>query len=189
LCESCVIHGFLSDNKRVLAVWNGRHSIGIIDVTSGSKVEVLRDREGRIDRPHVSPDDRWIAFRRIIGTAAKTYLTALVPGPPPPPAMWQEVQEPTVTGRPAGWSLDSRVLYLLLDTDGFRCLWGQRLDPDAGRPIALPFPVRHFHEYSSPGQAVSTSYGNPITSDGLLYETANITSNVWRFALPTAATR
>ena len=36
--------------------------------------------------------------------------------------LWIPVDEPTTTGRPAGWSLDGSVLYLLLDADGFRCL-------------------------------------------------------------------
>ena len=189
VCEDCGLHGFLSDNHRALAVWDGQHTIGTIDVTNGSKVELIRNREGAINRPHVSPDDRWLAFRRVVGTAAKTYVTSLAAGRLPSPAMWQEVQEPTVTGRPTGWSLDSRVLYLLLDTDGFRCLWGQRIDPATGRLSGIPFPVRHFHDNNNLGFAISTSYGNPITTDGFLYENIDTTGNLWRLVAPTGTHR
>ena len=48
---------------------------------------------------------------------------------PQPPDAWQPVAQPTTTGRPCGWSLDGRTMLMLLDTDGFRCLWGQRVGP------------------------------------------------------------
>jgi hypothetical protein len=89
------------------------------------------------------------------------------------------VQEPTTTGRPTGWSLDSQVLYLFLDSDGFRCLWGQRVD-GSGRLSGLPFVVRHLHRIGG----ASTSFGNSITREGLLYERSNVTANLWRIVSP-----
>jgi hypothetical protein len=80
----------------------------------------------------------------------------------------QQIDEPTTTGRPAGWSLDSRVLYLLLDADGHRCLWAQKVSAD-GRVDGKPFAARHFHGRASAG--ISTSLGNAISPEGFLYET------------------
>ena len=48
LCEGCSLHGFLSDNRRVLAVWDDRHTIGIIDTVTGAKVELVRDLKGAL---------------------------------------------------------------------------------------------------------------------------------------------
>ena len=180
LCEACGLHGFLSDNRHVLAEWDGQHTIGVIDVTNGSKQELVRDQEHLLDRPHASFDDHWIAFRRVVGTAAKTQVAPLVPGRPASSTQWREVQEPTNTGRPTGWTLDSHVLYLLLDTDGSRCLWAQRVDPATGRLNGAPFVVRHFHD--EPG--FSTSLGNPVTAEGLVYESARSTGNLWRLTTP-----
>jgi serine/threonine protein kinase len=185
LCQVCGLHGFLSDNHRVLAVWDDHHTIGTIDTVTGDKVELIRDREGALDRPHASPDDRWLAFRQLIGDVYKSFLVPLTPGHAAARSTWQQIQEPTATGRPAGWSLDSRVLYLLLDTDGFRCLWGQRVDPVTGRLAGSPFAVRHFHaSVNNTGQAMSTSYGNPITADGFMYEDMNVIGNLWRLQVP-----
>jgi serine/threonine protein kinase/Tol biopolymer transport system component len=181
LCEGCELHGFLSDNRRALAVDEDSHAISLVDVTDGTRQELIRDADGRIDRPHASGDDRWLAFRRVIATTAETYVGALSAGRALASGHWQDVQEPTVTGRPTGWSLDSRVLYLLLDTDGFRCLWAQRIDPATGRLTGAPVAVRHFHnEYETSGGGPSTSYGNPFTREGFVYETLNISGNLWR---------
>jgi hypothetical protein len=65
----------------------------------------------------------------------------------------------------------------LLDADGFRCLWGQRLD-DRGALVGNPFPARHFHDRR--GQGISTSLGNAIAPDGFLYETGALSGNLWR---------
>ncbi len=86
------------------------------------------------------------------------------------------VEEPTSNGRPCGWALDSRVVYLLLDTDGWRCLWGQRVD-ESGRLVGAPFPARHFHGVNE--AEFGTSFGNAIAPDGLLYEGVRRTANVW----------
>ena len=183
ICQDCGLHGFLSDNRRVLAIWNKSHVIGIIDVMNGEKVALIRDQEGQIDRPHASPNDRWIAFRKVVGTGAKTYVTALGPAESSSQAAWQEVREPTSTGRPTAWSLNSEVVYLLLDTDGFRCLWGQGIDRATGYRTGSPFPARHLHR-SVPGTGgVGTSYGNSITADGFLYEDMELTGNLWRLVL------
>ena len=181
LCQVCSLHGFLSDNRRVLAVWDNQHTIGTIDTVTGDKVELIRDQDRELGRPHASPDDRWLAFRQLIDKVNKSFLVPRTPGQVATRPTWQQIQEPTTTGRPAGWSLDSRVLYLLLDTDGFRCLWGQRVDPVTGRLAGLPFAVRHFHgSVNNTGQAMSTSYSNPITADGFMYEDLNVIGNLWR---------
>ena len=175
VCEQCVIAGFLGDERQVLLT-AGR-SIKLHDVVSGQKRDVVTVQEGGLNRPHVSPDERWIAFRH----DAQSFVAPFSPGSPPARGAWQEIEEPTRAGRPAGWSLDSRTIYLLLDTDGFRCLWGQRLDA-AGRLDGKPVPARHFH--SADWAALSTSFGNTITPDGFLYATIRRRGNIWSLVRP-----
>jgi Tol biopolymer transport system component len=178
VCDKCNLYGFLSDNRRVLALRRGL--IAAIDTRDGSQIELVRTDKGSLDRPHVSPDDRWIAFRQALDTGGKTFLAAVSPGGAVDPAAWQQIDEPTTSGRPAGWSLDARVLYLLLDTDGFRCLWGQRVDAATGRLSGVPVAVRHFHDIN---EAASTSFGNPIVPDGFIFETVKRTGNLWRLTV------
>ena len=174
ICDQCDLWGgFLSDGQRTFSVTGGR--VELIDTRDGARVEVLRTSNGVFSRPHLSPDDRWLAFRHEVGADAKSFVVPFRPGRVPARETWQPVDEPTTTGRPTGWSLDSRTLYLLLDTDGFRCVWAQRIDPATGRLVGTPSIARHVHE---PG--MSTSAGNPIVPQGVVYERANITANVWR---------
>jgi Tol biopolymer transport system component len=186
LCESCRLYGFLSDHHRVLASWDQERVFGVIDVRDGSRAELTGVREGRVDRPHASPDERWLAFRHSVGAVGTMYVTRLTPNHPPPRTEWNRIEEPTTTGRPCGWSLDSTIVYTLLDTDGFRCVWGQRIDGETGGLDGPVFPVRHLHVQMDNGP--STSFGNPITADGLLYERVLRTGDLWRL-VPTPRSR
>ena len=178
VCEGCATAGFLADSRRLL-IFSPR-SIRVHDVIAGSSVEVVSASAGTLNRPHPSPDDTWLAFRGHPQGAAsgKSFVVPLRPGQPVA-AEYESlvaIEDPVGTGRPAGWSLDSGTVYLLLDTDGFRCLWGQRID-GSGRLDGKPTPVRHFH--SADWAALSTSFGNPVTVDGFMYSTMKSRGNIW----------
>jgi len=180
ICDTCNLHGFLSDNHHVMASLADGHAIQLIDTRDGTTRDLVTVNDGsRLDRPHASPDDRWLAFRRNRGGAGKSYIVGLPAGRAVNADEAAVVDEPTTTGRPGGWSLDSRVLYLLLDTDGFRCIWGQSIDA-AGRLIGKPSAVRHFHAT----QGMSTSMGNAVNADGFVYEAADMTANIWKMTIP-----
>jgi len=65
---------------------------------------------------------------------------------------------------------------LLLDSDGHRFLWAQKVDAH-GRLDGKPYPARQFHDRESAG--ISTSLGNAIAPGGFMYETTLIRGNVW----------
>jgi hypothetical protein len=176
-CDECGVYGFLGDSRRLLVVNAGRDAIRLIDVTTGASRDIVVAPAGhQLDRPHASPDDRLLTFRQTIGSVGKSYVIRLPPDRPVPVEAAAPIDEPTATGRPAGWSLDSRMIYLLLDADGFRCLWGQRVDPDAGALIGKPVPIRHFHRTVG----MSTSFGNAVTSRGFMYEASDVMANIWK---------
>jgi Tol biopolymer transport system component len=173
VCPSCILHGFTRDGRHVLAAT--RTTLLVIDVeTRVSQTAIAGDST---NRPHLSPNEQWLAFRanREDGTP-KSFIAPFSPGHPPQRNQWLEVQEPTATGRPASWSADSQTLYLVLDTDGFRCLWGQRVDA-TGHLVGVPSVVRHMHDLRS----VSTSLGNAVSLRGdFLYERTEDSSDLWR---------
>jgi Tol biopolymer transport system component len=181
VCDECSLHGFLSDHRRILSEVSNRHALRLHDVNTGAVQDLVTVEDGLLDRPHASADDRWLAFRFQADGTSRTFFVPLTPGQPAPRDRWRQVGEPTTTGRPAGWSLDSRTVYLLLDADGFRCLWGQRIDAASGRLIGALFPSKHFHgaQMASAG-GVSTSFGNPITAAGFVYETVEQRADIWR---------
>jgi Tol biopolymer transport system component len=181
VCTGCVTYGFLSDNHRILAILDHGHGVGIVDTSNGAQSLVVQAPDHILSRAHPSPNDRWLAFRGIKGTVSKVYLVPLTSGRLALPEHWTQIDEPTTTGRPCGWSLDSQVLFMLLDTDGFRCLWGQRVDA-SGKPVGAPYAARHFHRTLT--QEFSTSYGNAIGPEGFLYGGSAMTGDLWRFVIP-----
>ena len=155
------------------------------DVTDQKSVRFLSDSgpaqivvttPDKIDRPSVAPRGRAMAFRIARGSESKVFVVPLPASGSVPSGMWTQIDEPTTTGRPCGWSPDSSTLYLLLDADGFRDLWGQKVDA-AGKTVGKPFVVRHLHHKTG----VSTSFGNAVTDQGFLYESWHLTGNLWQF--------
>jgi hypothetical protein len=176
VCDGCVTAGFLADSRRLLVL--SGPTIRVHDVVDGTSLDAISGRAGGPNRPHPSPDDRWLAYRvNVPGELGqKSFVAPLRPGQPVAAESLQPIEDPMGSGRPTGWSLDSRTVYLLLDTDGFRCLWGQRIDA-SGRLDGKPYAVRHFHGVD--WAALSTSFGNPITADGFMYSTMKSRGNVW----------
>ena len=173
LCDRCELWGFFSDNRRILALDETSQVLSVIDTVSGRSQEILRSQQN-FGRTHLSPDDRWLAF----GRGGDVFITAVTPGTPSVESSWLKIDQPTTTGRPAGWSMDSRTAYLLLDTDGFRCIWGQRVDPRTGALEGKPFAVRHFHH--TVAQEFSTTFGNAVSEKGFIYGGGLLKGNLWR---------
>ena len=145
----------------------------VLDIDDGSTVPILgpSSAAGRLD---VSPDDRWLVVSERNGIR----IAPLRPGTVPRDDEWQDV--PVLRGdnnRACGWSPDSRLLYLLLESDGFRCLYAQHIDPRRGTPVGDPFLVRHFHD----PQHVwgSTPFGTAITDRQFVFDQTEPSGNIW----------
>ena len=181
VCEQCLLGGFLADSRRVLAVWGDRRTIGVIDTAVGTR-RAGAGAKRPLDRPHASPDDRWLAFRELHDGGNRVFVVPLTPGRPQPPDAWQPVAQPTTTGRPCGWSLDGRTMLMLLDTDGFRCLSGAARRPrraDRRGVSGPPFSWRADGQRRTEHQPRQS--GN---RRGLSLRRAENTGNVWRLTRP-----
>ena len=176
ICSSCEVWGFFSDSRRILILDESRTRLRALDLESGDSRVILKS-ETLIGRTHLSPDDRHIAFNFQQGE----WLAPINPNRPTPQSEWRKIDQQTVGPRACGWSMDSQIAYLLLDTDGFRCLWGQRVDPKTTELIGKPFAVRHFHHTVT--QEFSTTYGNAISTKGFLYGGGVLKANLWRLTL------
>ena len=62
-----------------------------------------------------------------------------------PEENWIQITKDNARNNLAAWAPDGRTLYYLSDRDGFRCIWGQRLDPDTKKPQGDAFAVYHSH--------------------------------------------
>jgi hypothetical protein len=172
ICDGCTVHGWLADNRSILGINRTQTIVRVIDLDSGAQREVLRGE--RLSRPHLSWDDRWLAFR----TPSRIWVVPFRPGSPPQNSEWTSVLD--LAGayeRHCGWSPDGKLLYLLLERDGFRCLYAQRISPESGKPQGQPFAVQHFH--SPRWDLVSTPFSNGIIRSGFVFNVPETTGGIW----------
>ena len=96
---------------------------------------------------------------------------------PPPKRSWIQILTVEADERACGWSPDGRLLYVLLQRDGFRCLYAIRIDDVSGRPVGDLFPVYHFHRASL--QWGSTSFASAVVKGLFVADQYEYTSNIW----------
>jgi Tol biopolymer transport system component len=184
LCERCQI-GAWSADSRVIFVVEQRDNAGrlrSINVSDGVARDVVVSMDAAVNRPFPSPDGRLLAFR--LHKGGQTIMTAPLDGELPVPATaWIEIVAPEEDARPAGWSPDGGLLYLVSGRDGARCLYAQRIDRTTGKPVGDPFIVQHFHggrmNFMEGLNVLSTGSANAIASDVFFYDLSAWSANIW----------
>ena len=178
VCQ-CVLQGWFSDNRRILALdaaGGGSPRVRAIDVVDGTEADLVRHPTFTIGRADVSPDGRWLAFN----SQRQTWMVPVRPGNPPEEREWVLIRKATTQDsaeRACGWSPDGRLLYLLLERDGFRDLYAQRIDQARGTPVGEPFIVQHLHDPTR--RWGSTPFGNAIVSNAFVFTQVEMTGNIW----------
>jgi hypothetical protein len=64
--------------------------------------------------------------------------------------------------------------------DGFWCVWGQRFDPDRGRLVGKPIPIRHYHNLKlSPSEIPVESFNLSTAGDSLYLNLTETGGTIW----------
>ena len=190
ICDDCELQQWVRSNKAIVALRRARSSIVVIDVDTRAEVailspasgaatapslDMLRPVGGVFSRPLVSHDERFISFV----TERQTYVAPFSTSAPIPPSTWQRIL--SLTGgagdRTCGWSPDGRLLYFLLQSDGFRCLYAVRVDPRTGRADGEAFSVAHLHNASR--EWGSTGYSSAVAKGIFVFNQNEFTGNIW----------
>jgi dipeptidyl aminopeptidase/acylaminoacyl peptidase len=179
ICQ-CIWQGWFSDNRRILAAPDGgpgqSRGVRVVDVVDRTEADLVRHPTFNIGRADVSPDGRWLAF----GSQRQTWIVPVRPGNPPGESEWVLIRKATTEDsaeRACGWSPDGRLLYLLLERDGFRDLYAQRIDQVRGTPVGEPFIVQHLHDPTR--RWGSTPFGNAIVSNAFVFTQVETTGSIW----------
>jgi hypothetical protein len=178
VCADCSLQGWLADDRRMLVIpptVRAPGRVSVLDTIDGKLTDALVDADSWIGRVDVSPDGRWLA----VSAGEQVLITRFTPGTPPAQREWVPVltTAPGSAERGCGWSPDSRLFYLLLERDGFRDLYAQRIDPRLGTPEGEPFLVQHFHDPRR--RWGSTPYGNAIVRRAFVFYQFESTSSIW----------
>lgn len=181
VCENCEIYQWSRDNRQIFIVEEGA-VITRLNLATGARTRVVAasvsataaDAAGAgIDRPLLSPNERWMVFN----SRRKVFVAPIYSDRQTPEHEWLTVHSSTGAERSAGLSPDGRLLYLLLERDGFRCLYALRLDPIIGRPAGEPLLVHHFHDSSR--QWGSTGFGSATVTGIFVAFLHEASGNIW----------
>jgi eukaryotic-like serine/threonine-protein kinase len=178
VCERCNLEGWFPDSGRIVtsdSAPDGGGRVAVIDATDGARSDLIVYPRTGIRRVDVSTDGRWLSFNNATGI----WLAPVRPGSPPPESEWVTLlTKPEGTGeRSCGWSPDGRLLYLLLERDGFRDLYAQRIDPARGVPVGQPFVVQHLHNPRR--RWGSTPVGTAIVNNAFVFNQVEMTGSIW----------
>ena len=175
VCEGCMIWGWTRDNRQVVISEPNRPALVRIDIATGTRIPLLVGSAGPLDRPLFEPNGRWFAFNEALGG---TYVAPVHADRAATDAERTKVFESASSSeRTAGMAPDGSLLYVLLERDGFRCLYAIRLDPDTGRPRGDPFLVAHFHDATR--RLATTGLGSTVARGVFLAELFETTGNIW----------
>jgi hypothetical protein len=174
VCDGCSAGGWLADEER-LVVRTDSGTVQVVHTPSLATEDVLVDSAGA--RPLVSPDERWILVE-----SDGFRLAPFRPGRPPGRDEWIDLGVPDAgQDRYAGWSPDSTLAYLLLERDGYRCLYAQRIDSETGQPVGAYFAVHHFHEARLLWGSTATS--SAVVEGLFVANMSEVSGNVWMTTL------
>jgi Tol biopolymer transport system component len=175
-----------SDGLKLLAHAGDSTALRSVDVATGhSTLIVPSGLFSIVYQASFSPDDRWIAF--VVKTAPELSQVFVVPyqdGVTPERRAWIEITDGRSWEAGPQWSPNGDTLYFPSERDGFRCLWGQRLESATRRPAGAPFVVRHFHEAQRPSMTGFTLSGEKVLQfavavDKIVYNLTQVTGNIW----------
>ncbi len=174
ICEDCgAPWDWSSDGKRILYYWANRRRVGLLDTTSGEKIELLQHPKHTLAHPRFSLDGRWIAF--IVRTGANRARVAVAPFRRGiiPESDWILLTDDSGPIVSPCWSPDGARIYFASERDGFSCIWQQRLDAATKRPLGPPSAVHHFHN------ARSALVGLSVARDKAAFTIVETTGNLW----------
>jgi serine/threonine protein kinase len=162
--------------------WNDpRSTLGVIEVSSGAKTEILRHPNYNLYRGHFSHDGRWVTFhaddpRR--GT--RVFIAPFRGAVAVPESEWIAVTDGKAFDDAPRWSPDGNLLYYFSDQDGSRCIWAQPLDQTTKQPVGAPFAVQHLHSRQHSVSAVSVNGLDLfVVADRIVFTMGELRGNLW----------
>jgi eukaryotic-like serine/threonine-protein kinase len=181
ICDDCNIELFTRDSRHAIVTESDSPAFTRIDIRTGGRTPLLASGDG-FDRPMIGPDGAWLT----INGPGAVYVAPVHPDRASTQAEWTKILEiDSPAERTAGMSPDGGQLYLLLERDGFRCLYALRLDPATGRPRGDPSLVAHFHDQSR--QWGSTGRGSAVTSGLFIANLFETVGNIWMTTIAATA--
>jgi len=179
VCEDC---GEPSDwthsGGKILCSGGQPSVVSLVDPALRASVPILRHSVFKLDQPHFSPDDRWIAF--VAGDDPhpnRIYISAFLNGAAA--GEWIPVTDGKASDDKPRWLDDTSIVYYS-NRDDFGCLWKQKLQPGTMQPAGAPTAVHHFHRLGqSPRTLYTKDFQIAVAGNLLILNLVDITGDIW----------
>jgi len=185
VCDECGFPsgGWSTDQRKILYDWNVPQSVAVLDLKTGQRTELLREKGRAFTQAGFSPDDRWILFLASAGPGRqRVYVIPYVEGTAVPKEdEWIAITDGLALDSHPRWSPDGNLVYFLSNKDGSRCVWARRLDPRTKRPAGEPFAVWHFHSAirSISNVPAIGLIGLGVSTDRIVVNLGTSMGNIW----------
>ncbi|MBL8222590.1 MAG: PD40 domain-containing protein, partial [Bryobacterales bacterium] len=157
VCTDCCRDNiWLRDNRRMLCADLFNNSLSVLDVETGQSTVYLEKSERKIAPMAITRDGKWVAVTLVKPRGWDIYLMPFRPGKAAPVGEWIPVPRPLSAHPGVTFSPDGHTLYYGDSSDGYYCLWAQRLDA-AMRPVGEAKAVAHYHSHA---QKLAAPIGN-----------------------------
>jgi Tol biopolymer transport system component len=183
LCDGCGRpYAWSADGSKLLYDnrQGDRITVGLLDIASGVRTEILRSQSTTLHNARLSPDGGWILFDEAISPSEERLWIAPHRGPTlVPQDAWILVSEGGIQ-RQHCWAPNGNLVYMVSERDGFRCIWAQRLDAASKNPSGAPFVVEHLHGALSMTRFADWEDISLNSAPGrLFFSLVESTGNIW----------
>ena len=142
------------------------------------------DEKMLLSGTNLSPDEKWVTFHGVDITTrnSRIWISAVDLSRPVPAGQWIEITDDRSFAQDPSWSPNGDTIYFSTEKDGFRCFWGQHLDPKTKKPLRDPFAARHFHSARQTLRGTMTTAnltGLSGSSGKLIYSIGESKGNIW----------
>lgn len=190
ICADCGLPTDWSDDGARLLFEPGSRipGIGLLEVATGAHEEIAVHATYKLHGARFSSDGRWVAFYAETGPGKRRIFVGRLRGNTlGSESEWIPVTAGTEVDMTPSWSPDGNLLYFISERDGFRCIWGQRLDPATKTAVDPPFAVQHFHAAArtllTNFRANPSQIGFSASTRGLVYSLEELRGNIWTMAM------
>jgi eukaryotic-like serine/threonine-protein kinase len=187
LCEHCgTVMGLSHDGRRVLYEPLESEDLTMYDSQSGKHVTLAVRPEARtvLSGGQFSQDGKWVAFHAIGNepVTARVWISPVRTDGPVSQNEWIAVTDGESVERDPAWAPGGGLLYYLSERDGFRCVWGRKLNAATKQIAGEPFPVAHFHSARrSLARVGNQGYltGLSVGAGRMVLSIGELTGNIW----------
>lgn len=166
ICDSCEVKGWLR-GERVLIERFDPERILVLALSGGVETTLENTLDVRVD-----PTEHTSAF-----FDGRLVVAPFTGRPSDPDSRTVIAEGERSSTRATGWSPDGRLLYVLSDRDGFRCLYAVRIDPSTSKPVGTLFNVHHFHDARY--RFNSTTFASAVVQGWFVSNQEELAGNIW----------